>query len=155
MDDFSIAFEAFRKEIYGLKKQAEEFKVSQKTGLETVGHPTIRQTPSKSELLVFRIRTTDCSLFTILKNILYSDYSLKRDFFVLKSWKKLNCSGFDECTVRSVNFTLFKRTSTSVRGYQRHPCYKKDLIIFQIRGRAKREDIQIIYQERHSFDFIL
>ena len=85
MDDFSIAFEAFRKEIYGLKKQAEEFKVSQKTGLETVGHPTIRQTPSKSELLVFRIRTTDCSLFTILKNILYSDYSLKRDFFVLKS----------------------------------------------------------------------
>ena len=29
MDDFSIAFEAFRKEIYGIKNQAKEFKVSQ------------------------------------------------------------------------------------------------------------------------------
>ena len=29
MDGFSIAFEAFRKEIYGIKNQAKEFKVSQ------------------------------------------------------------------------------------------------------------------------------
>ena len=31
MNDLSIAFEAFRKEIYGIKNQAEKFKVSLKS----------------------------------------------------------------------------------------------------------------------------
>ena len=37
MNDLSIAFEAFRKEIYGIKNQAEEFKVSLKNWVQING----------------------------------------------------------------------------------------------------------------------
>ena len=37
MNDLSIAFEAFRKEIYGIKNQAEEFKVSLKNLVQING----------------------------------------------------------------------------------------------------------------------
>ena len=37
MNDLSIAFEAFRKEIYGIKNQAEEFKVSLKSWVQING----------------------------------------------------------------------------------------------------------------------